>query len=53
LGGATLVTVPARTIVIGPEPAGGQMLVGNEVLRQYRVTFDFKNQQFWLENTGR
>lgn len=53
LGGATLVTVPARTIVIGPEPVGGQMLVGNQVLRQYRITFDFKNQLFWLEKDGR
>jgi predicted aspartyl protease len=50
LGGATFVSVPGRTIVIGPEPAGGQMLIGNEVLRRYRVTFDFRNQQFWLEN---
>jgi hypothetical protein len=50
LGGATLRAVPGRTIVIGPEPAGGQMLIGNEVVRRYRVTFDFKHQQFWLEN---
>jgi len=50
LGGATLVGVPGRTIVVGPEPVGGQMLIGNEVLRRYRTTFDFKNQRFWLEN---
>jgi hypothetical protein len=53
IGGAVVTMAPGRTIVVGPEPLGGQMLVGNEVLRQYRVTFDFRGEQFWLENAGR
>lgn len=53
LGGATLTQVPGRTIVVGPEPGFAEMLVGNVVLRRYRVTFDFKGQQFWLELPGR
>jgi hypothetical protein len=35
--------------VIGPEAAGGQVFLGNAVLRRYRVTFDFKHSTLWLE----
>lgn len=49
LGGATLRQVPGRTQVVGPEPVGAELMVGNVVLRAYRVTFDFKNQRLWLE----
>jgi hypothetical protein len=49
VGAATVRAVPARTELIGPEPAGGRLLLGNEVLRRYRVTFDFKRSVFWLE----
>jgi len=53
LGDTLLRKVSGRTIVIGPEPAGGQLLIGNEVLRRYRVTFDFRRQQFWMESDAR
>lgn len=49
VGGATFTQVPARTDLIGPQPAGGQMLLGNVVLRRHRVTFDFKHNVLWLE----
>ena len=49
LGGATLVKVPGQSILIGPEPLGGEMLIGNQVLRRYRVTFDFRRSVVWLE----
>lgn len=49
VGGATLQGVNARTMLLGPEPAGGMFLLGNEVLRRYRITFDFRQQRFWLE----
>ena len=49
LGEATLLKIPARTTLTGPEPAGGELLLGNVVLRRYRVTFDFKNNVLWLE----
>jgi hypothetical protein len=49
LGDAALMRIPSRTQLIGPEPAGGQFLVGNVVLRRYRVTFDFKRSVVWLE----
>lgn len=49
VGPATLADVPGRTELLGPEPAGGQVLIGNAVLRRYRVTFDFQNDQLWLE----
>jgi len=49
LGGATFVKVPARSDLTGPEIAGGNLLLGNVVLRRYRVTFDFKHSVLWLE----
>ena len=49
IGGANCLQVPARTDLIGPEAAGGRMLLGNVVLRHYRLTFDFRNNQLWLE----
>jgi hypothetical protein len=51
IGGAGFDQVPSRTTLAGPEPAGGQLLVGNVVLRRYRITFDFKNSLFWLEKS--
>jgi hypothetical protein len=49
VGDATFARIPARTVVIGPEAAGGQVFLGNAELRHYRVTFDFKHQTLWLE----
>ena len=49
VGGATIVKIPGQTILIGPEPAGGEILLGNQVLRSYRVTFDFRRNVVWLE----
>jgi hypothetical protein len=49
LGGATLKEIPARTLLIGPELGGGKLLLGNVVLRRYRVTFDFRRNLLWLE----
>jgi hypothetical protein len=49
VGDATFTRIPARTVVIGPEAAGGQVFLGNGELRRYRVTFDFKHQTLWLE----
>jgi hypothetical protein len=49
VGGATFTRIPARTALIGPEAAGGQVLLGNTILRRYRVTFDFKHSTLWLE----
>jgi hypothetical protein len=49
LGGATFAKVPARTGLIGPQPVGGNLLLGNAVLRRYRVTFDFRHSVVWLE----
>ena len=49
VGGAMFTRVPARTALIGPEAAGGQVFLGNTILRRYRVTFDFKHSTLWLE----
>jgi hypothetical protein len=49
VGGATFTRVPARTGLIGPEIGGGNMFLGDIVLRRYRVTFDFKHEVVWLE----
>jgi hypothetical protein len=49
VGGATFKRVPARTGLIGPEVGGGNVFLGNVVLRRYRVTFDFKHSTLWLE----
>ena len=49
VGDAIFAKVPARTDVGGPEVAGGQVLIGNVVMRQHRVTFDFKHGLLWLE----
>ena len=49
VGGATLVRIPGRTGLIGPEVGGGNIFLGNVILRRYRVTFDFKNRVVWLE----
>ncbi len=49
LGGATFKQIRSRTDLVGPEPAGGRLLLGNAVLRQYRVTFDFRQGLLWLE----
>jgi len=49
VGGTTLERIPAHTTVIGPEPGGGRLFLGNVMLRRYRVTFDFKHDVLWLE----
>jgi len=49
VGDALFPRVLAHTVVIGPEAAGGQVFLGNAVLRRYRVTFDFKHSTLWLE----
>lgn len=49
LGGATFDKIPARSDLTGPQVAGGNFLLGNVVLRRYRVTFDFKHSVLWLE----
>jgi hypothetical protein len=49
IGEAGFAQVPSRTTLAGPEPANGQILVGNAVLRHYRITFDFTNNLFWIE----
>jgi hypothetical protein len=49
VGKATLARVPARTGLIGPEIGGGNIFLGDVVLRRYRVTFDFKRDTLWLE----
>jgi hypothetical protein len=49
VGGTTLEWIPAHTTVVGPEPGGGRLLLGNVMLRRYRVTFDFKHSVLWLE----
>ena len=49
VGGATFTRIPARTALIGPEAGGGQVFLGNAILRGYRVTFDFKRNTLWLE----
>jgi|GEM_PF-1201080 hypothetical protein len=49
VGAMAVLNIPSRTIVVGPEPAGGATLIGNHVLRRYRITFDFRNQRFWME----
>jgi hypothetical protein len=50
VGDATFTRVLAQTAVIGPEAGGGQVFLGNTVLRRYRVTFDFKHSTLWLEH---
>jgi hypothetical protein len=49
LGGATFEKIPARSDLTGPQVAGGNLLLGNVILRRYRVTFDFKHSVVWLE----
>jgi len=49
LGGAALRRIPGRTTLTGPEPVDSQVLLGNVVLRAYRVTFDFRQNVVWLE----
>jgi hypothetical protein len=49
VGKATLTRIPARTGLIGPEVGGGNVFLGDVVLRRYRVTFDFKRDTLWLE----
>jgi hypothetical protein len=50
VGDATFARIPGRTSLIGPDIAGGQaVLLGNGVLRRYRVTFDFQHHTLWLE----
>jgi len=49
VGDATFTRIPARTALIGPEAAGGQVFLGNTILRRYRVTFDFQHSTLWLE----
>ena len=49
VGKATLARIPARTGLIGPEIGGGNIFLGDVVLRRYRVTFDFKRDTLWLE----
>ncbi|MDW8344011.1 MAG: retropepsin-like aspartic protease [Verrucomicrobiae bacterium] len=49
VGPVVLQNVPGRTNVIGPEPAKALPLLGNVVLRQYCITFDFRTGMLWLE----
>lgn len=49
IGPVVLPNVPGRTNVIGPEPANAMPLLGNVVLRQYCVTFDYRTGMLWLE----
>jgi hypothetical protein len=49
VGGERLVRIPGHTTLVGPEPGGGQVFLGNVMLRRYRVTFDFKQGVLWLE----
>jgi len=49
LGSTTLERIPAHTTVVGPEPGGGRLFLGNVMLRRYRVTFDFRHSVLWLE----
>jgi hypothetical protein len=49
IGEATLTRIPARSALIGPEVGGGNVFLGDVVLRRYRVTFDFKRDTLWLE----
>jgi hypothetical protein len=49
IGDAAFNRTPGRTELIGPEVAGGNVLLGNVVLRRHRVTFDFKQNLLWLE----
>lgn len=49
VGDITFRQVPSHTGLIGPEPLGGRVLLGNYELRQYRVTFDFRHNVLWLE----
>jgi predicted aspartyl protease len=49
VGDTMLERIPAHTTVVGPEPGGGRLLLGNVMLRRYRVTFDFQHGVLWLE----
>jgi len=49
VGDATFTRISGRTVLIGPEAGGGQVFLGNAVLRRYRITFDFKHSTLWLE----
>ncbi|HUJ11080.1 MAG TPA: retropepsin-like aspartic protease [Verrucomicrobiae bacterium] len=49
VGGETLDHIPGNTTLVGPEPGGGQVFLGNYMLRHYRLTFDFKRSVLWLE----
>lgn len=49
VGGETLVHIPSNTTLVGPEPGGGRVFLGNVMLRRYRLTFDFKRNVLWLE----
>ena len=49
VGSETLVHVSGNTTLVGPEPGGGRVFLGNVMLRRYRLTFDFKRSILWLE----
>ena len=49
VGDETLVHIPGNTTLVGPEPGGGRVFLGNFMLRHYRLTFDFKRSVLWLE----
>jgi hypothetical protein len=49
IGNANFLKVPARSNLIGPELGGERTLIGSEILRHHRVTFDFRNSLLWLE----
>jgi len=49
VGDTLLEKIPAHTTVVGPEPGGGRLLLGNLMLRRYRLTFDFQHNVLWLE----
>lgn len=49
MGPVLMQKVPGRTNVVGPEPLHARPLLGNVVLRQYCITFDYRVGMLWLE----
>jgi predicted aspartyl protease len=50
IGNGVILNVPAKSEVLTVSPLSGQRcFIGNQLLRQYKVTFDFRNGLLWLE----
>lgn len=49
MGDRVFADVPAITELSGAGAAGRPLLIGNELLARYRVTFDFQKNMLWLE----